>query len=75
MGYSGTRGKLIHEYNLKSKISCQTLFKVVLFGPENFSSMGDGKRSPPGTGRLFRHGVIKKVSFQEPKDFSGIGER
>ena len=27
MGYSGARGKLIHEKNLKSKILCQTPFK------------------------------------------------
>jgi hypothetical protein len=26
MGYSGARGKLIHEKSLESKISCQTLF-------------------------------------------------
>jgi hypothetical protein len=30
MGYSGARGKLIHEKNLKSKISCQTPFTVVI---------------------------------------------
>ncbi len=28
IGYSGVRGKLIHEKNLKLKISCQTPFKV-----------------------------------------------
>ncbi len=28
MGYSGARGKLIHEINLKLKISCQTPFKT-----------------------------------------------
>jgi hypothetical protein len=27
MGYSGVRGKLIYEKNLKLKISCQTPFK------------------------------------------------
>jgi hypothetical protein len=27
MGYSGVWGKLIHDKNLKSKISCQTLCK------------------------------------------------
>jgi hypothetical protein len=27
MGYSGAQGKLIHEKNLKLKISCQTPFK------------------------------------------------
>jgi hypothetical protein len=27
MGYSGVRGTLIYEKNLKSKISCQTPFK------------------------------------------------
>jgi hypothetical protein len=27
MGYSGTRGTLIYEKNLMSKISCQTPFK------------------------------------------------
>ncbi len=27
MGYSGSRGTLIYEKNLKSKISCQTPFK------------------------------------------------
>jgi hypothetical protein len=26
MGYSGARGKLIHEKSLESKISCQTPF-------------------------------------------------
>jgi len=28
MGYSGALGKLIHEKNQKSKISCQTPFKL-----------------------------------------------
>ncbi len=28
MGYVGARGKLIHEKSLKSKISCQTPFKI-----------------------------------------------
>ncbi len=28
MGYSGIRGKLIYEKNLKLKISCQTPFKL-----------------------------------------------
>ncbi len=31
MGYSGARGTLIFEKNLKSKISCQTPFKIVQF--------------------------------------------
>ncbi len=29
MGYSGVRGKLIYEKNLKLKISCQTPFKDI----------------------------------------------
>jgi hypothetical protein len=29
MGYSGARGTLIFEINLKSKISCQTPFKQI----------------------------------------------
>jgi hypothetical protein len=29
MGYSGVRGKMIHERNLKLKISCQTPFNEV----------------------------------------------
>jgi hypothetical protein len=29
MGYSGARGKLIHEKNLMSKILCHTLFNAV----------------------------------------------
>ncbi len=29
MGYSGARGTLIYEKNLKAKISCQTPFKSV----------------------------------------------
>ncbi len=31
MGYSGARGTLINEKNLKSKISCQTPFKKRAF--------------------------------------------
>jgi hypothetical protein len=30
MGYSGARGTLIYEKNLKSKISCQTPFKCTV---------------------------------------------
>jgi hypothetical protein len=30
MVYSGAREKPIHEKNLKSKISCQTLFRMLL---------------------------------------------
>jgi hypothetical protein len=29
MAYSGARGTLIYEKNLKSKISCQTPFKIL----------------------------------------------
>jgi hypothetical protein len=32
MGYSGARGTLIYEKNLKAKISCQTPFKVSVTG-------------------------------------------
>jgi hypothetical protein len=28
LGYSGARGKMIHEQDVNSKISCQTRFKV-----------------------------------------------
>ncbi len=31
MEYLGARGTLIHEKNLKSKISCQTAFKLVKY--------------------------------------------
>ncbi len=31
MGYSGARGTLIYEKNLKAKISCQTSFKFAHF--------------------------------------------
>jgi hypothetical protein len=30
MGYSGVRGKLIYEKNLKLKISCQTPFNICM---------------------------------------------
>ncbi len=31
MGYSGARGTLIYEKNLKAKISCQTPFKSIFY--------------------------------------------
>ncbi len=39
MGYLGARGTLIHEKNLKLKISCQTLFKF-----QNCAHGGDERR-------------------------------
>ncbi len=35
MGYSGARGTLIYEKNLKSEISCQTPFKVMTVSSDN----------------------------------------
>jgi hypothetical protein len=39
-GYSGTRRKLIHEKNLRSKISCQTLFNDIIFSLFYFMLFG-----------------------------------
>jgi hypothetical protein len=36
--------------------------------------MGNVKGRLPETGRFFRHGGMKKVSFHGPEDFSGIGK-
>ncbi len=37
MEYLGAWGTLIHEKNLKSKISCQTPFKVLTFSEDFFN--------------------------------------
>ena len=39
-----------------------------------FSSIRNVKYLIPGTGRLFRHLEMQKVSFQGPKEFSDMGE-
>jgi hypothetical protein len=39
MGYSGARWTRIYEKNLKSKISCQTLFNTKFMLQENFTSV------------------------------------
>ncbi len=42
VGYSGVRGKLIYEKNLKVKISSQTPFKDVLFKKSNCTVRNGG---------------------------------
>jgi hypothetical protein len=39
MGYSGARGKLIHEKNLESKNSCQTPFDYYVTAQRNLRTI------------------------------------
>jgi hypothetical protein len=48
MGYSGARGTLIYEKNLKSKISCQTPFKCFVTGYWSPGDWGDCRLFPGG---------------------------
>jgi hypothetical protein len=46
MGYSGARGTLIYEKNLKAKISCQTPFNVPGELAEAYSQGPNGAEVP-----------------------------
>ena len=45
MGYSGAQGTLVYEKNLKSKISCQTPFKLQSITFDNFQSFKNYHRN------------------------------